>query len=186
MNRIVILGFTGSGKTSLAAAVAERLRAPHVELDALFWEPDWRLPPAEVFRARVARATAGPAWVLEGNPLDQRAQHAAYLEDLWPRAETIVWLDYPRWLVLWRLWWRTVRRILTRDTLWGGNRESLRVHFLSRQSMFPWAWRSFPVHRELYRCLVERIVAAGGDVVHLRSPREARLWLLGLPVRPPG
>jgi adenylate kinase family enzyme len=64
--RIALVGTTGSGKTHLACDISERLSVPHVELDALHWEPDWKEAPAEIFCERVSLALQGDAWVMRG------------------------------------------------------------------------------------------------------------------------
>jgi ethanolamine utilization protein EutP (predicted NTPase) len=53
MKRIVVVGSTGSGKSTLAQQLAERMNAPHIELDALHWEPNWTPAAPEVFMQRV-------------------------------------------------------------------------------------------------------------------------------------
>src|SRR5512141_1433681 len=132
MQRYAVVGLTGSGKTRLARALAERLGLPHIELDALFWGPNWQPAPREGFRARVAEALGGEAWVADGN-------YSAVRDLVWQRAQALVWLDYSLPLVLWQLAVRTWRRITQREALWGGNRESLRAQFLSRDSLFLFA-----------------------------------------------
>ncbi len=88
--RIVILGNIGSGKSTLARRLGERLGAPVVHLDTLFWQPGWREPDNEAFRERVRGALAGEAWISEGN-------YARRTFDLrLPRADLILWLDTPR------------------------------------------------------------------------------------------
>jgi len=67
MTRYVVIGTSGSGKTTLARQIAERLRIPHIELDALHWDPNWTSVGAEVMGERVSAAIAGPAWALDGN-----------------------------------------------------------------------------------------------------------------------
>src|SRR5438046_1897539 len=67
MRRIVVVGVPGAGKTTLAVELAGRLGIPRVECDALFWGPSWTPTPPVEFRARVAAATAGEAWVTDGN-----------------------------------------------------------------------------------------------------------------------
>jgi len=105
MRRFVILGNAGSGKSTLARRLGARLDLPVVHLDRLFWQPGWVEPENDAFRARVAEAIAGDAWVCEGNyggrTLDLRL----------PRAELVVWLDTPRWVCLWRV----IRRACLRD-----------------------------------------------------------------------
>ncbi|MEW5719873.1 MAG: AAA family ATPase, partial [Chloroflexota bacterium] len=65
--RVAVVGTTGSGKTTLARELAHRLGYPHVELDALHWEPNWGEAPRDVFRARVDAALRGDCWVIDGN-----------------------------------------------------------------------------------------------------------------------
>ena len=114
------MGNSGSGKTTLAARLAQALDADLVELDALNWEPGWvalnESDPDELKR-RFRAATEGERWVTAGSytRLCQRA--------FWPRLDTIVWLDLPLRLCVWRLLLRTWRRWRTRELLWGTNHE---------------------------------------------------------------
>lgn len=178
MRRVVVVGTTGSGKTTMARRIAERLRLPHVELDALHWEPHWTEAPREVFRARVDAALRGEAWVVDGN-------YSQVRDIVWGRADTVVWLDYPLWLILWRLLWRTTRRMIARETLWNGNRETLRGAFFSRNSLFVWALQTYRRRRRDYPRLLAGPEYARLGVVPLRSPRQAARWLAGLDALPP-
>ena len=102
MQRIVILGNAGSGKSTLARQIGERLGAPVVHLDTLFWEAGWVEPDAETFRSRVRDAVAGDAWVCEGN-------YSRRTFDLrLPRADLVIWLDTPRLTCLKRVIMRSV------------------------------------------------------------------------------
>ena len=130
-HRFVVLGMSGAGKSSLARALAATVRAPHIELDALFWGPAWTPRPDATFRELTTAAVAAPAWIVDGN-------YSSVRDIVWPRASVAVWLNFPVWLVLWRVFWRTVRRLLRREVLWHGNRESFRRTFLSRESIFWW------------------------------------------------
>jgi adenylate kinase family enzyme len=172
----MIVGSTGAGKTTLARRLAERLALPRVELDALYWEPGWRPAPAEVFRARVAEALAGSAWVVDGN-------YGTVRDIVWRRAELLVWLDYPLPLVLWRLLRRTLRRALTREELWNGNRERLTTNFASRDSLFLWAIQTHAVRRREYAHAVRAPEHRHLAVVRLRNPRATAAWLTGVLAR---
>jgi adenylate kinase family enzyme len=171
--RIVVVGTTGAGKTTLARQLAARLELPHIELDALHWDPGWAEAPLEVFRQRVVHALHGDAWVVDGN-------YGKARDLVWGRAELVVWLDYTLPLVLWRLLRRSLRRSLMREELWSGNRERLSHHFFSRDSLFVWALRTYRRRRVEIPMLFSRPEYAHLALVRLRSPREARRWLTGL------
>ena len=99
--------------------------------------------PLDVFRERTAQALSGDAWTAGGN-------YSAARDIVWGRADTLVWLDYPLLLIMWQLFRRTVRRIVTREELWSGNRETFRGQFLSRDSLFLWALNSHARYRREY------------------------------------
>jgi hypothetical protein len=174
--RIAIVGVSGSGKTTLARQLSQHLSLPHVELDALHWDPGWVPTPAAVFRQRARQALQGAIWVVDGN-------HPEVRDIIWSRADTVVWLDYGLALVMWRLILRTLRRAATREVLWNGNRErTLRAHFFSRDSIFLWALRTYGLRRKEYPALFKSSAYAQARPVHLRSPRATRAWLASLPV----
>jgi adenylate kinase family enzyme len=169
--RIALAGSTSSGKTTLARRLSAITGAPHIELDALFHGPNWT--PTSDFRERVAEATSGDAWITDGN-------YAAARDLTWARADLIVWLDYDLPRILWRLTERTFRRRWKNEELWNGNRESLRGHFFSKQSLYLWALQTHHRHRREY----PRHFAAypGVRVVRIRSPQQLERWLA--PVAP--
>lgn len=171
--RIAVVGTTGSGKTVLARELARRLGYPHVELDALQWDPGWTPAPTDVLRVRVASALDGDRWVVDGN-------YSRARDIIWGRADTVVWLDYALPVVLARLFRRTMKRLVTREELWGGNRESWRAQFLSRESLFLWALQTYGRRRREYPALLASPEHAHLRLVRLRSPGEAREWLSGL------
>lgn len=170
MRRIAVIGTTGSGKTIMAREISARTRFPHVELDALSWGPNWSETPREVFKERVDLALRGDAWVVDGN-------YSRVRDIVWGRADTLVWLDYPLRLILWRLLLRTTRRIFSGEALWNGNRESLRVAFFSRKSLFVWVLQTYRRIRRAYPKLIQEPEYAHLQMVRFQSPREANAWL---------
>lgn len=174
MQRIVIVGSTGSGKSTLAGEVARRLSARHIELDALHWEANWTPAPKEVFRARVAAALDGDGWIVDGN-------YGAVRDLIWPRADTLLWLDYPLWLNAWRLTWRIFSRGLRRTELWNGNREPIWEHFLPwERSLYVWLLRSHGRRRREYPAILARPEHAHLVVHRFGHPSEAERWLRAL------
>lgn len=171
MPRVIIVGTSGAGKSVLGAQAAERLGVPFLELDALFWLPDWKQVSDDVFRGRVVAAIRPPDWVAGGN-------YSRARDLIWTRADTLVWLDYPLRLTLWRLFRRTIRRIVTQEDLWQtGNRERWRTQFFSRDSLFLWAIRSHGRYRREYAKLLKYPDYSHLDVHHFTTPAQASQWL---------
>jgi adenylate kinase family enzyme len=174
MRRIVVVGSSCSGKTTLARRLAGALGVPHVELDALFWLPNWQERENAQFLEHVERATAGDGWVVDGNYKQTRAM-------VWPRADTIVWLNYSFATVLGRCLWRTIGRSATGTEVFSGNRETFTKAFFSRESIILWVLQTFHRRRREYRALLDGEAWPHLRVVELRSAREAEAFLASLP-----
>lgn len=168
--RIIILGSTGAGKTTLSRQLSERCGLIHIELDALHWETGWKEAELPLFRARVQEAIQAPAWVLDGN-------YSKVRDLTWGAADLVLWLDYSLPVVLWRLLWRTLQRTLLGVELWNGNRERFADQFFSRDSLLLYALTSHRRHRRNYPSLLQRPEFAHLKVVRLRSPGQTRAWL---------
>jgi adenylate kinase family enzyme len=166
MRKVAVMGPTGSGKTTVSRLLAERLGVPHVELDSLFWKPGWVMPSAEEFRPIVAAALDPNGWVVDGN---YRHRLGTLVLD---QADLVVWLDLPLWTKFRRIFGRTLRRIRTREVLWGTNVDTWRGAFLSRDSLFWWVLKThYPTRRTMPQLL------ASYPNVRLRSQREVADFL---------
>lgn len=167
MRRVVVVGTPGSGKSTVGAALAERLGAPWIELDRLYHLPGWGAPEPEEFRRKVAEALAGARWVVDGN-------YSAAREVTWARADTVVWLDLPRRVVLRRLARRTFWRVTRRTELWAGNRErwSDVLSMDKHRSILLWAWTQFAVYRRRYGEAMMDPRWSQLRFIRLRSDRE--------------
>lgn len=173
--RIVIVGTTGSGKTTLARRAAAIIGGRHVELDALFHGPGWVPAEPDVFRARVRAAIAGQQrWVTCGG-------YRGHVRDItWASADQIVWIDLPFPVTFSRMLCRTLTRIGRKEELWNGNRESLRNTFASRDSLILFAIQHRNKYREEYPAELSAPALAHVDVARLRRQREVAAWLRGL------
>ena len=168
-HRISVIGTSGSGKTTVAAEIAERLNIRHVELDALHWKPGWREAPLDEFRRRVDETTSGESWVVDGN-------YGKVRDIVWGKAETVVWLDLPFSVVFWRVLWRTISRIFTGEELWSGNRENL-GSLIGPDSMPLWVLKTYWRRKKEIPELLRRAEYSHLAVIRLRSSREIREWL---------
>ncbi|MFE2751448.1 AAA family ATPase [Actinosynnema sp. NPDC059335] len=169
--RVLVTGTSGSGKTTLAGSVARALGLSYVEMDSLYHGPQWT-PRAE-FLADVRRFVKGDAWATEW-------QYSLARPLLLEHADTLVWLDHPRHVVMRRVTVRTVRRRIRREELWNGNVEPpLRTVFTDPEHLLRWAWRSHARTGERVREVLGGAHADRLAVVRLRGQREVDQWWSG-------
>ena len=161
----IVASASGSGKTTLARALAARTGATFIEIDAFQHGPDWAAVPPDEMRARLAPLLAAERWVIDGFV----TQLGTVVEDT---ADSVVWLDLPVRVWLPRLALRSARRLLFREVLWNGNRETLRGVFVDKDSVFRHAFRAYFVRR---RDIPARL--APYRVVRLRSVRDVETFV---------
>jgi adenylate kinase family enzyme len=168
VRRILVCGITGSGKTTFARELAQRLDLPYHEMDALFHGPDWT--PIPTFVEDVERLAAEDAWVLD-------SQGYAQVRDLlWSRADAAVWLDYSRPVVMRRVLTRSAARALDRRELFNGNTESFR-DWLDPEHPVQWSMRAYAARKTDMEGRFADPRYAGMSKVRLRRPAAARWWL---------
>jgi adenylate kinase family enzyme len=168
--RVVVTGTSGAGKTTMAREIAARLGLPHIELDAINWQPGWRdlsrHDPPEFVR-RVTETAQTEAWVTDGN-------YDLVRDVVWRRATHLVWLDYDRRIVMARVVRRSLRRVIMRTELWTGtgNRERW-LKLLRPSHPIRWAWNTWSRRRQETEQRVKQSEYAHLAVLRLRHPREA-------------
>ena len=169
--RICIIGTLATGKSTLVREIVRKIRADHIELDALFHGPDWEATPDDFFAKRDRERMEAESWVVDGNYANRAGQ--------FERADLIIWLDYPSRIVLSRILRRTLRRLLTKEELWNGNRESWRMAF-SRDSIILWVFQTYWRRRREFPIILNS--ASYRHITHLRfrHPREVIAWLARL------
>lgn len=168
--RVLVVGCSGSGKSTMGKALARAIGAPHTELDALNWAPGWRdlqSHDPDEFRRRIAEAAAPEAWVMDGNYTRIGGAH-------WARATDIVWMDTPRWRVMRQVIWRSLNRAITKQELWPGTgNKELFSKWLDKEHPIRWAWDTHQRRRAQYETLLADPRLAAIEKHRLRRPREA-------------
>lgn len=174
MRRVSVVGTSGAGKSRLAQALAQRLAVPYVELDALMHQPGWAPRPDSEFMDEVEQATSQSGWVVDGNYM-----RFVIEGPVWKRADTVVWLDFPRLTVMRRLFLRTLRRAVTREKLWNGNREPLSNFLLfdPKKSIIAFAWVKHDEFGQRYEAALSDPMWRDITFIRLRSPAKVRSWL---------
>jgi adenylate kinase family enzyme len=143
-SRVLFYGVTGSGKSSAAHAYAAASGLPEFSADDdIGWLPGWQQRTVEQQREIAAAVAARDRWVLD-------SAYGVWADIVVPRAELVVALDYPRWLSLFRLVRRSLRRIITRQPVCNGNVETL-GRLVARDSIFYWHFNSFARKRRMFR-----------------------------------
>jgi adenylate kinase family enzyme len=169
-----VIGTSCSGKTTFAAKLAARLDVRHIELDQLHWLPGWQARTYDEFRQVVQRATDGERWVVDGN-------YGKVRDITWRRATAIAWLDYSFPVIFFRAITRSIKRIVMREELFSGNRETFRETFLSRDSILRWVLTTYRRRRREYPRLFRMPEHAHLEIHRIPEPRAAQSFLEEIP-----
>ena len=172
ISRINVVGTSASGKSTLAKAIAAKLGCAYVEMDALWFKEDWQNVSDDEFNARVAEATKGDAWVLDGN-------YTRTVSIKWQRVQMVVWVDMPFYTTLYRAIKRALVRVVTKEPLWHGNRESWRK-LLSKDSIVWWMIKTHKANVLKYEAMMQDERFKHIQFVRLCNTQDVESFLLGL------
>ncbi|MFD5625777.1 adenylate kinase [Streptomyces sp. NPDC127072] len=172
MKRILVVGVTGAGKSTLARTVGERLDVPYHEMDALYFTgPDWKVN--DRLTESVSRLAAEPRWIVDS------LGYPEVRDLLWDQADTVLWLDYARHVVMPRVLRRSLRRTVTREVLFGGNRETW-AGWLSGEHPAWWAWSQHANRRREIEHRTRDPRFAPLSTLRFSRPEDTADWLAGL------
>ena len=171
---INVIGTSGCGKSTFSKALAEKLQLPYLEIDKIFWGPNWVIPHDDIFLKKLETELKINGWVLDGNYTRSTAVK-------WKNVQTVIWLDYSFVTVFTRIIKRSVRRTITNEELreGTGNRESFKRLF-SKGSIVLWAVKTFYPNRAKYNSCMNNTGYSHIRFIRLSTPGEARRFLAQL------
>ncbi|NBT86199.1 MAG: adenylate kinase [Alphaproteobacteria bacterium] len=164
--RIIIVGTSGSGKSTLGREISKKLGIPSIELDTLFWQPNWVRSPLEVFIEKIDKLTNQKSWVIDGNY--SQVRHITFT-----KGDTLIWLDYPFYLIFYRAFKRSFCRIFKKEKLWGTNYETL-SRFFSKNSILVWVIQTHRKRKKTYTRIINQGEYSNLHVIRLKSPKETK------------
>ncbi|MEV0231216.1 hypothetical protein [Nonomuraea sp. NPDC050786] len=169
MQRILVVGISGAGKSTMARALSSQLAVPYHEMDALYFAgPGWAVN--ERFPAQVAEIARARAWVFDSYGYPE------VRDLLWERADTVVWLDYPRRVIMPRILRRSLRRTLLRESIFNGNRETV-AEWFRRDHPAWWAWSQHAARRADIQQRIHDPRFAPLQVIRLTTVHSSASWL---------
>jgi hypothetical protein len=169
VQRVVVIGASGSGKTTLGRWLGAEFSLPFTDLDDVFWRPGWRQAPIPQFRRDVEAVTRQRRWAIAGNYSEVR-------DLVWPRADTLVWLDLPLPLVLWRTTRRVLRQSISGESICNGNRQQLKALVFGTDPLLGYTLRTYPERRRVWPQFLAAPEHAHLRVLRLQSRAEVAAW----------
>ncbi|MCF7810886.1 adenylate kinase [bacterium] len=168
--KFAVVGSSCAGKTTVSREIAEKLNLNCTQIDAVFWQPNWREKPENDFRRIIDELTSKDSWVVDGC--------YTRLHDLTlGRAEVIVWLNYSFTRVFRQAFLRTVKRAAKKTEIFSGCRESFYLSFFTRESILWWVLTTWKRKRTQYRKIFDEKTFGDKEYVELRTRKETERYL---------
>lgn len=161
MDRVLVIGNGGAGKSSFAKRLGTILGIPVVNLDAFFWKPNWVPTPAGEWKEKVHHLVQQERWIMDGN-------YSGTYKERMDAADTIIYLDIPRMVCLFRVWkrWLSGRRIdMIPDC-----REKVDLEFMK------WIW-NYPKNNHQKNMTLLREYKRAKEVLVFRSRKEVHAFI---------
>ena len=172
MNRINVVGTSGSGKSTFSRQLSALLKYPYLEMDSMFWKPNWTESSDKEFFEVLETALCAEKWVLDGNYTRTAPIKLAKLD-------TVIWIDYSFPRTIYQAFKRAFIRSLTKQELWKntGNVESFKKSFFSKDSVLLWTLKTFKVNRARYSNMFNDPQYKHINFIRITSPKMAKAFL---------
>ncbi|WP_198160399.1 (d)CMP kinase [Photobacterium jeanii] len=169
MQKINVVGTSGSGKSTFSQKLAKTLNYPYLEMDAIYWQPNWQESSDEEFMAALNSELAQPNWVLDGN-------YNRTISVKWAEVDTVIWIDYSFPRTVFQAVKRAIKRSLSGTELWAGtgNIETFQKCFFSRDSIILWTLSTFKSNRKRYQAMFADPQYQHINFIRLTSPKKAQ------------
>lgn len=173
MKRIIIIGTSGCGKTTLAKRLSKILNIPSYDLDDYYWLPKWQPQTDKEFVKIVDKLSNKKTWIMNGN-------YSKVNHFIWDRSDTIIWLDYSLLRCLCQGIIRSIIRAISKEVCCGNNYESFKRTFLSRNSIVLWILSTYRRRKQSYKQAFKNQKEGSKAYLKFSNPKETNQWLKGL------
>jgi adenylate kinase family enzyme len=172
MKKINVIGTSGSGKSTFSQILAKQLNAKYIEMDLLYWQPNWQESNDNDFFEKLSLELKSESWVLDGNY--SRSQSIK-----WKTADTVIWLDYGFFRTFYQVFFRSIKRAWNKNELWQGtgNRESFYKTFCHKNSIILWMLTNYHRNKLRYSVLMQTEEMKNKQFIRLKTPKEATDFL---------
>ena len=161
-HRIWIIGVSCSGKSTLAKEISEKLNIPMIEPDDIQWLPGWKMMDADEFYDKIDELTEQDNWIITGN-------HLPTFRLLWSKANIIIWLDYPFYIILWRALLRTFKRCLFKQKCCGENYETFWRALNPNESILVWVLKTYFLRKKHFSILFDRYKNSNKTLIRIKE-----------------
>ena len=167
---ISIVGSTCSGKTTLAKHLSKILNIPHIELDAIYWGPNWKPKPFPEFREIVKEISVADSWIIEGN-------YITVQDIVFSKAELVIWLNYTFPMVFYRALSRTVKRMITQEELFSENKERFFEQFFTKDSLLYWIIKTYKKKKDNMRFIFDHDLYSNTEKIELTKTKQIQNFI---------
>ena len=166
--KINILGSSCSGKSTVSKKISKLLSIDLIDVDRINWQlGNWNELPKEDLRKELSETLKDKeSWVVDGS-------YGIVRDIIWKDVDIIIWLNLPFYLIMYRYFTRTIKRIILKEQLFGANNvETFKMQFFSKNSLLLWILKTFWSRKRRYEELFEEQRKLGKRIIVVRNKRE--------------